>query len=158
MSTNLHLSNRSETCSLLQTPTNVTNQILNRGVFEDSSYVTMLRYFEYAAKILSAGALLDHKLEVAMFLVKNPDARWSALDAAGWERARIGALIAIVGVLAWLRRGAPEPDRNAVSDAAWAAALEAREAVTAADRIAAGVLDAIEREIEAAEGGLRVQR
>ena len=92
--------------------------------------------------------------------------RWHVMDEAGWERARIGALIAIVsearrscpqheahalaeidGVVAWLRRGAPESERSAARSAA--------EAAREADRIAAGVLNAIEREIEAAEGGAR---
>ena len=71
--------------------------------------------------------------------------RWSALDDAAWERARVASLIAIVGearlhcpadevralsaidaVLEWLRRGAPESERAAVSasDAAWAEAAE----------------------------------
>lgn len=161
---------------------------------------------------------------------------WHSLDDAAWERARLGALIAIVdvarshvaasetqalaaidGVLAWLRAGAPEGARATLWVATWtaaetawattktraagaaaAAAAEAAEAawrateasdeateaaeqaakaairtaataarataavawpaaaarsaahcsVTAADRIAAGVLDAIEREVE----------
>ena len=127
--------------------------------------------------------------------------RWHVLDGEAWERAKIGALLAIVeearahagedavalaaidGVLGWLRRGAPESDREAVANAAWAAAAArtaawaaargaaaaaraaraaravwaaeyaagAAAGVVAADRIAAGVLDAIEREIERAE-------
>ena len=128
--------------------------------------------------------------------------QWHVLDAAGWERARIGALISIVsearahcpqhetqtlaaidGVLAWLRRGAPASERlaalwaaeasataaaavtaafgadcaaeaaKAAQSAAKAAAkAAARWSATASDRIAASVLDAIEREIVAAEG------
>lgn len=124
--------------------------------------------------------------------------RWHVLDTAAWERARIGALIAIVsearmhcpqhetqtlaaidGVLAWLRRGAPASERLAALWAAEAAAQSAavaaaeaaaeaakaaqsaakaaakaaaRWSATASDRIAASVLDAIEREIVAAEG------
>lgn len=127
--------------------------------------------------------------------------QWHVLDAAGWERARIGALISIVsearahcpqhetqtlaaidGVLAWLRRGAPASERlaalwaaeaagewtswaaaaaKAAGASAWAAGASAEAAEKAAataaraeasDRIAIGVLDAIEREIMAAEG------
>jgi hypothetical protein len=86
--------------------------------------------------------------------------RWSALDDAAWERARIASLIAIVGearlhcpadevralsaidaVLEWLRRGAPESERVAVRDAAaWAAAravVLATRAATKATRAAA---------------------
>jgi hypothetical protein len=115
--------------------------------------------------------------------------RWHVLDGRAWDRAKVGALLAIVeetrmhasddavalaaidGVLGWLRRGAPESDREAVANAARAAgassASAAREAASAAaraaadaaraatraaaDRIAAGVLDAIEREIAEAE-------
>jgi hypothetical protein len=120
--------------------------------------------------------------------------RWHVLDGEAWDRAKVGALLAIVeetrmhasddavalaaidGVLGWLRRGAPESDREAVANAAWAAAAartaawaaaesaayaaagaaaDAARAATraAADRIAAGVLDAIEREIAEAEAG-----
>jgi hypothetical protein len=147
--------------------------------------------------------------------------RWHVLDGRAWDRARIGALLAIVeearahagddaiplaaidGVIAWLHRGAPESERRGVEDAAAAAAASstpaahaayaaraaaaaradaasaraARAAETAAyaaaestafaaaaaaaraaarsaeDRIAAGVLDAIEREIAEAEVG-----
>ncbi len=120
--------------------------------------------------------------------------RWHVLDGEAWDRAKVGALLAIVeetrmhasddavalaaidGVLGWLRRGAPESDREAVANAAWAAAAartaawaaaasaayaaagaaaDAALAATraAADRIAAGVLDAIEREIAEAEAG-----
>jgi hypothetical protein len=126
--------------------------------------------------------------------------RWSALDSAAWRRAKIGALLTIVeearahasddavalaaidGVIAWLRRGAPESERDGVADPAWAAAAWAAAAAVAwaaawaaadkaaaasaaaaradaaaeaaaADRIAAGVLDAIEREIAEAEAG-----
>jgi hypothetical protein len=161
--------------------------------------------------------------------------RWHVLDGRAWDRARIGALLAIVeearthasddavalaaidGVIAWLRRGAPESERRGVEDAAaaaaasstpaayaayaaraaaaaradaasaravaadaayaaraaaraaasasasaraaraaeWEAAEDAARAATraAADRIAAGVLDAIEREIAEAEAG-----
>jgi hypothetical protein len=123
--------------------------------------------------------------------------RWHALDAAAWERARIGVLIVIVTearrscpqheaqalaaideVLAWLRQGAPDSGRlaaewaaeaaaGASAKAAWASAEAAAEAAQwasasacsataaraeASDRIAIGVLDAIEREIVAAEG------
>lgn len=97
--------------------------------------------------------------------------RWHALDADGWERARIGVLIAIVTearsycpsneavtltaideVLAWLRRGAPEAGREAAARSAAAAET------AAADRIAASVLNAIEREIVAAEGGAMIGR
>jgi hypothetical protein len=88
------------------------------------------------------------------------------LDGRAWDRARIGALLAIVeearthasddavalaaidGVIAWLRRGAPESDRDAAR-AARAAEWEAAE--DASDRMASGVLDAIEREIAEAE-------
>ena len=131
--------------------------------------------------------------------------RWHVLDSTAWDRARIGALLAIVeearthaggdprvlsavdGVIAWLRRGAPHHESTCVRDAAWAAravaaaaaarasaawavdaadaaaravdaARAARAAVAgavagaaAADRIAAGVLDAVEREIERSE-------
>jgi hypothetical protein len=120
--------------------------------------------------------------------------RWHVLDGRAWDRARIGALIAIVsearthtgddavalaaidGVLGWLRRGAPESDRDAAwaaravaADAAYAARAAARAAASASasaraaraaeweaaedasDRMASGVLDAIEREIAEAE-------
>ena len=147
--------------------------------------------------------------------------RWHVLDGRAWDRARIGALIAIVsearthtgddtrvlsaadGVIAWLRRGAPHHESTCVRDAAWAArasaaAAAARAAVAASaraaraaeweaaarasaawasasaraaraaeweaaaraatdaaedasDRMASGVLDAIEREIAEAE-------
>ena len=107
--------------------------------------------------------------------------RWHVLDGRAWDRARIGALIAIVsearthtgddavalaaidGVLGWLRRGAPESDRDAAwaaravaADAAYAARAAARAAEweaaeDASDRMASGVLDAIEREIAEAE-------
>jgi hypothetical protein len=120
--------------------------------------------------------------------------RWHVLDGEAWDRARIGALIAIVsearthtgddavalaaidGVLGWLRRGAPESDRDAAwaaravaADAAYAARAAARAAASASasaraaraaeweaaedasDRMASGVLDAIEREIAEAE-------
>ena len=77
--------------------------------------------------------------------------RWSALDDAAWERARIASLIAIVsearlncpsseeralaaidGVLEWLRRGAPESERAAVSEATRAATKATRAAARAA--------------------------
>lgn len=82
--------------------------------------------------------------------------RWHVLDTAAWERARIGVLIAIVtesrqhvlphesralaaidGVLAWLRRGAPEDERLAALWAAeaaqtWAATWAARSAAETA--------------------------
>jgi hypothetical protein len=151
--------------------------------------------------------------------------RWGVLDDEGWERVRIAALVVIVtearshvapeyasvlqaiyGVLGWLRRGAPESEREAAAasadaaaraarivarmaadaasadaaavagdaaasaaaaDAAWAsaeaaawaaraaawAARAARAAAeaAAADRIAAGVLDCVEHEIERME-------
>lgn len=73
--------------------------------------------------------------------------RWHTLDDAAWERTRIVSLIVIVaearahvapehagvlaaidGVLDWLRRGAPESER----EAAWAAARAARAAARAA--------------------------
>jgi hypothetical protein len=80
--------------------------------------------------------------------------RWHVLDGRAWDRARIGALLAIVeearahagddaiplaaidGVLGWLRRGAPESDREAVANASWAAAA-ARTAAWAAAASAA---------------------
>ena len=77
--------------------------------------------------------------------------RWSALDDAAWERARVASLIAIVGearlhcpadevralsaidgVLEWLRRGAPESERAAVSEATRAATKATRAAARAA--------------------------
>ena len=147
--------------------------------------------------------------------------RWHVLDGRAWDRARIGALIAIVsearthtgddtrvlsaadGVIAWLRRGAPHHESTCVRDAAWAARAVAADAADAAraathasaraadaalsaadaartaawaaaartaeweaaaraatdaaedasDRMASGVLDAIEREIAEAEAG-----
>jgi hypothetical protein len=69
--------------------------------------------------------------------------RWGVLDDAAWERARVASLLTIVsearshvapeyasvlaaidGVLGWLRRGAPESEREAAAaaDAAWEAA------------------------------------
>ncbi len=95
--------------------------------------------------------------------------RWHVLDSAAWERARIGALLAIVeearthagddarviaaidGVIAWLRRGAPESERLALADAEAAAAVAAVAVAAAADRMAHGVLGAIEQEIEKEE-------
>jgi hypothetical protein len=76
--------------------------------------------------------------------------RWHVLDGEAWDRARIGALIAIVsearthtgddavalaaidGVIAWLRRGAPESERRGVEDAAAAAAASSTPAAYAA--------------------------
>jgi len=117
------------------------------------------------------------------------------LDAEGWERARVAALLAAVRearahvpaedvgalavidrVVSWLQRGAPESERDSLRWASWAArgaevAVWAAEWATtaaraaaaewatateeaAADRIAHGVLDAIEAEIDGA-GGVR---
>jgi hypothetical protein len=76
--------------------------------------------------------------------------RWHVLDGRAWDRARIGALLAIVeearthasddavalaaidGVIAWLRRGAPESERRGVEDAAAAAAASSTPAAYAA--------------------------
>lgn len=78
MSTNLHLVAADRRCDLIQTPTTATKEIYRAG---NSTHKTLMRYFSWLEKHshLGAGALLDHKLEVAMFLVKNPDARWSAV-------------------------------------------------------------------------------
>ena len=45
----------------------------------DSVHETLMRYFGWLEEHaqLGAGALLDHKLEVALFLVENRDAEWS---------------------------------------------------------------------------------
>lgn len=63
-------------CELIQTPAIATQQIYHA---DDSNYETLMRYFSWLEKHtqLNAGALLDHKLEVALFLVQNPDAKWS---------------------------------------------------------------------------------
>lgn len=76
MSTNLHLTNAGgASCALLQTPTEITGRVYRPG---DNRYAVLLRYFDWAATRLSDGALLDHKLEVALFLVQHPDAEWGA--------------------------------------------------------------------------------
>jgi hypothetical protein len=94
--------------------------------------------------------------------------RWHVLDGRAWDRARIGALIAIVsearthtgddtrvlsaadGVIAWLRRGAPHHESTCVRDAAWAARAVAADAADAA-RAAARAADAALSAAEAAE-------
>ena len=113
------------------------------------------------------------RAEIASLLAIVEEAR---THAGGDPRV----LSAIDGVIAWLRRGAPHHESTRVRDAAAAARasaawavdaadaaaraphppLAARAAVAgaaaaeaAADRIAAGVLDAIEREIAEAEVG-----
>jgi hypothetical protein len=76
--------------------------------------------------------------------------RWHVLDGRAWDRARIGALLAIVeearmyasdhavalaaidGVIAWLHRGAPESERRGVEDAAAEAAASEAHAAYAA--------------------------
>lgn len=77
MSLNLYLKTPRSDCSLLQTPTVATNRIYRRG---DSRHETLMRYFRWLEEdsSLPSGALLDHKLSVALFLVENPDAVWGA--------------------------------------------------------------------------------
>lgn len=87
MSKNLHLeapaNQRAKkprrTCGLYSTPTLATDEIYQPG---DSKYEVLMRYFKYLdeewAAHVGIGAILDHKLSVAMFLVENPDAEWSA--------------------------------------------------------------------------------
>ena len=63
-------------CDLLWVSSAVMPRIYRSG---DSVHETLIRYFGWLEEHaqLGAGALLDHKLEVAMFLVENPDAEWS---------------------------------------------------------------------------------
>ncbi len=63
-------------CNLLWVSSTVMPRIYRSS---DSVHETLIRYFGWLEEHsqLGAGALLDHKLEVAMFLVENPDAEWS---------------------------------------------------------------------------------
>lgn len=79
MSTSLQLkAPRNRLCDLIQTTSTETEAIFRHG---DSRYETLIRYFSWLDTYsgLSAGAVLDHKLFVALFLVQNPDAEWSAV-------------------------------------------------------------------------------
>ena len=63
-------------CDLLWVSSAVMPRIYRAG---DSVHETLMRYFGWLEEHaqLGAGALLDHKLEVALFLVENRDAEWS---------------------------------------------------------------------------------
>lgn len=64
-------------CGLLWVSSTAMPRIYRQG---DSVHETLIRYFGWLEEHaqLGAGALLDHKLEVALFLVENRDAKWSA--------------------------------------------------------------------------------
>jgi len=64
-------------CDLLWVSSTVMPRIYRPS---DSVYETLIRYFGWLEEHsqLGPGALLDHKLEVALFLVENSDAKWSA--------------------------------------------------------------------------------
>ncbi len=85
MSMNLHLAcinydgSIRDRCDLFQTPTAMTNRILDgeHGPTQSPNTV-MHRYFAWVDKFFgkNTGSALDHELEVAMFLVKHPGASW----------------------------------------------------------------------------------
>lgn len=80
MSTNLYLTDHksNKACGLFHTPTEATGKIYGPKY---TKYEILLRYFEYIdtkMRHLGPGAVLDHKLEVAMFLVQYPNAKWEA--------------------------------------------------------------------------------
>ena len=81
MSHNLRLSsaNSVKDCPLFQTPSDDTARILKdeKGL-QQSRFVVMQRYFKWVDKHFknAPGWALDHKLEVAMFLVQYPHAHW----------------------------------------------------------------------------------
>jgi hypothetical protein len=64
-------------CDLLWVSSAVMPRIYRPG---DSVHETLIRYFGWLEEHaqLGAGALLDHRLEVALFLVESRDAKWSA--------------------------------------------------------------------------------
>lgn len=85
MSMNLHLAIMKENgdllerCELFQTPTAVTYKIMDEEMgLSQSRYVVMTRYFKWVDQFLKKepGHALDHKLAVALFLVKHPRAEW----------------------------------------------------------------------------------
>jgi hypothetical protein len=80
MSLNLHLSAPGKDgkyiahCDLVQTPTKATKKIIGKSL---DRYEVMLRYFEWLDHNWNEdrpGTRLDHKLEVATFLVQYPRA------------------------------------------------------------------------------------
>lgn len=105
MSINLRLNAGAvQVCDLVQTSTAATRRIYKSG---DSAYDTLMRYFEWLEEKgpLKAGALLDHKLEVALFLAENPGAKWSEVtplaDPVGNAACRLA-----------LRVGEGKPERK----------------------------------------------
>lgn len=65
-------------CDLFHTTAIATEKIYIPG---GKPYEVLLRYFEYLdteMPHLGAGAILDHKLEVALFLAQYPNAKWEA--------------------------------------------------------------------------------
>lgn len=80
VSTNLYLVDpkSGKACGMFYTSTIAAEKIYGSG---DKKYEILLRYFEHVdteMRHLGPGTVLDHKLEVAMFLVQYPLAKWEA--------------------------------------------------------------------------------
>lgn len=82
MSINLHLAHHSRNkriahCDLFQTRTEDTYNIMRAK----SNYERMVQYFDWFDRQpgFGAGQRIDHKLEVAIFLVKHPKAEFYAV-------------------------------------------------------------------------------
>lgn len=75
-----------ERCQLLYTSTTTTYRILGESILGAAGeprldrHIVMLRYFEWVDEAFqkTPGYALDHKLMVATFLVKYPNAEWYA--------------------------------------------------------------------------------
>lgn len=63
-------------CSLFQTPTNITRTVL-QWPSRHEQFLVYMRWVEDAMS-LSHGALLDHKVEVLMFMSQFPEAAFFA--------------------------------------------------------------------------------
>lgn len=81
MSTNLHLEDRSSPAyytGLFQTPTEVTAQIMR----EPTHLARLKAYLKYVdtsvATVHRPGQMLDHKVELLMWMVEHPTARFAS--------------------------------------------------------------------------------